>query len=175
MVEMLFLACKKHLRALAGHGGATPNPSFRVGPSSGREYSTGDPRLGFVSLSHISFLAGMALFTAAVVGGSGYLIRELRRQVDIVRDVTGLPAPVPVVKITTEMLHVTSIALGHVPVAVINGAMATEGDSLTIETPDGSITLRVMKIRDGVVQFKYGDQTISLSLVEAPSRKGSAK
>ena len=172
---MPFLSCKNRLRALTGHGCATPNLSFGEGPSSEREYSASDPRLGFVSLGHVGFLAAMALFTAAIVGGSGYVIRELHRQVGIACEATGLPAPVPVVKITTEMFHVTSIALGHVPVAVINGAMATEGDSLTLETPDGSITLRVMRIRDGVVQFKQGDQTISVNLVEAPSRKGSAK
>jgi hypothetical protein len=172
---MFFLSCKKLVRALAGHGRATPNLSFRMGPSSEREYSAGDPRLGFVSVGQISFLAGMALFTAAVVGGSGYVIRELHRQVGIAWEVAGLPAPVPVVKITTEMLHVTSIALGHVPVVVINGAMATEGDSLKMQTPDGSATLLVMRIRDGVVQFKYGDQTISVNLQEAPPRKGSAK
>lgn len=172
---MLLLACKKHVRALAGHGRATPGLSFRASLSSERECSAGDTRLGFVSLGHASFLAGMALFTAAVVGGSGYVIRELHRQVRVACEVAGLPAPVPVVKITIEMLHVTSIALGHVPVAVINGAMATEGDSLKMQTPDGSATLHVMRIRDGVVQFKYGDQTISVNLQEAPPRKSSAK
>jgi len=172
---MPFLSCKKRLRALAGHGHARPSLSFGAGPSSEREYSAGDARLGFVSLGQIGFLAGMGLFTAAVVGGSGYVIRELHRQVGIACEVTGLPAPIPVVKITTEMLHVTSIALGHVPVAVINGAVATEGDSLTMQTPDGSATLHVMRIRDGVVQFTYGDQTISVNLEEATPRKGSAK
>jgi hypothetical protein len=175
MGEMPLLSRKKSLHALVGDKRATPNLSFGTGPSSEREYSAVDPRLGFVSLGHIGFLAGMALFTAAVVGGSGYVIQELHRQVGIACEVTGLPTPVPVVKITTEMLHVTSIALGHVPVAVINGAVATEGDSLTMETPNGSATLHVMRIRDGVVQFKYGDQTISINLEEAPPRKGSDK
>jgi hypothetical protein len=172
MGEMVFLSYKKHVRALAGHGRATSNLFFRTGSNSERECKAGDPRLGFVSVGHIGFLAGMALFTAAIVGGSGYVIRELHRQVGIAREVAGLPAPAPVIEITAEMLHVSAIALGHVPVAVINGAMATEGDSLKMQTPDGIATLRVTRIRDGVVQLKYGDQTISVNLQEAPPRKG---
>jgi hypothetical protein len=170
MGEMVFLSGKKHVCALACHWRFTPNLFFRTGPSSERECTAGDPRLGFVSVGHISFLAGMALFTAAVVGGSGYVIRELHRQVGIVREVAGLPAPTP--PITAEMLHVSSIALGHVPLAVINGAMAVEGDSMQMETPNGNVTLRVMRIRDGVVQFSYGAQTISVNLQEALPRKG---
>jgi hypothetical protein len=175
MGEMLFLSCKKHIHALTGHRRATSNLSFRAGSSSERQYSAGDTRLGFVSIGHMSFLAGMALFTAAIVGGSGYVIRELHRQVGIAREVAGLPAPAAPITITTDMLHVSSIALGHVPFAVVNGAMTAEGDSLKMETPDGSAILRVMSIRDGVVQFRYGDQTISVNLQEAPPRKGSAK
>jgi hypothetical protein len=137
-------------------------------------------RLGaFISLGHVSFFAGITLFTAFVVGGSGYLIRELHRQVGVAWSAAGLPASLapaaPPPMVTSDMLHVSSIGLGRVPVAVIDGAMATEGDSLTLQMPEGRATLRVIRIRDGVVEFKYREQTISVNLLEASPRKGSAK
>ena len=133
-------------------------------------------RLGaFISVGQVSFFAGITLFTAFVVGGSGYLIRELHRQAGVAWSAAGLPpALAPSVAqpvLTPDMLHVSSIALGRAPVAVVNGRIIGEGASVTLETPDGNATLRVARIRDGAVEFRYGGQTISVSLGTALPKK----
>jgi hypothetical protein len=51
------------------------------------------------------------------------------------------------VSITAEKLHVSSIALGEIPLAVVNGARLAEGDSISLKTPSGMVTLRVEKMK----------------------------
>src|SRR5947209_14502785 len=125
-------------------------------------------RRAFVSFSHLGLMAGIALTTATVVGGSGYLIRELHRQAGVASLVVGLPAPAvaltSLVPISTDMLKVSSIALGKNPVAIINGAAVGEGAMIQVQTTNGTANIRVMSIRDGIVQFKYGDQTLLANL-----------
>jgi hypothetical protein len=58
------------------------------------------------------------------------------------------------VSITAEKLHVSSIALGEILLAVVNGARLAEGDSISLKTPSGVVTLRVEKIEDDGVHFK---------------------
>ena len=138
---------------------------------SGRKFRAADSRLGFVSVGNVSLFAGIALCTATVVGGSGYLIRELHRQAGLATSLAGLPNPIPepspLVEINEEMLHVSSIALGRVPLAFVNGTLITEGGSLEVETARGNATLQVTSIVDGAVRFKYGSQTISANLRQA--------
>jgi len=128
----------------------------------------------FTSMGQVTFFAGITLLTAFVVGGSGYLIRELHRQAGVAWSVTGLPQSLapevarPIV--TEEMLHVTSIALGRSPIAVVNGALVTEGATVQLPLPEGSVSLRVQKIRDGAVDFRYGGQTICANLGATHSR-----
>ena len=126
----------------------------------------------FVSTGQITLFTGCALFTATVVGGSGYLIRELHRQVGVATSVVGVPNPIPepspAVEITSDLLHVSSIALGRAPIAVVNGVFVTEGATVKLQTPESTATLRVVKIRDGAVDFRYGGQTIS-ALMGPPS------
>ena len=132
-----------------------------------------------MSISNVSLFAGIVLCTATVVGGSGYLIRELHRQVGVDSSVVGLPNPIPEpsssVEITADMLHVSSIALGRVPLAVVNGTPIAEGGSLEVQTASGNATLRVTSIIDGAVRFKSGSQTISANLGQAFPRKGFVK
>ncbi|HYR22222.1 MAG TPA: hypothetical protein VEP30_04755 [Chthoniobacterales bacterium] len=141
--------------------------------------SKGGRLSAFISVGQVSFLAGVTLFTAFVVGGSGYLIRELHRQVGVAWSAAGLPAslapaaPPPIV--TSDMLHVSSIALGRAPVAVVNGRIIGEGASVTLETPEGSATLRATSIVDGAVRFRYGSQTISANLRQTFPRKVDPK
>ena len=131
-------------------------------------------RLGAFISGQVSFFAGITLLTAFVVGGSGYLIRELHRQAGVAWSAAGLPAsfapaaPPPIV--TSDMLHVSSIALGRAPVAVVNGRIIGEGDSVTLETPEGNAILRVARIRDGAVDFHYAGKTISVNLGAAKLR-----
>jgi hypothetical protein len=125
-------------------------------------------RRAFVSFSHLGLMAGVALVTATVVGGSGYLIRELHRQAGIARSVVTLQAspidPTVVVPISSDMLKVSSIALGSNPVAIVNGMSVTEGETVQVQTTNGVATVQVTHIQDGLVQFKYGDQTILANL-----------
>lgn len=173
---VLLLRYRKLFRISVHHQRTAINPPAWTGASDRRQPRAADRRLAFVSISHVSLFAGAALFTTAVVGGSGYLIRELHRQVGVACSTVGLPGPAiepsPSIVLTEETLHVSSIALGHVPVAVVNGAIATEGDSLEVKTPSGIVTLRITRISDGVVQFKCGGQTISANLLDASPRKG---
>jgi hypothetical protein len=132
-------------------------------------------RRGFVSFSHLGLMAGIALGTATVVGGSGYLIRELHRQAGVAWTTAGLPesARPAIVQpvITGDMLHVSSITLGRAPMAVVNGVFVSEGTSIRMQTPDGNVDLRVGKIRDGAVEFRYGKEIISVNLGQPITKK----
>jgi len=127
-------------------------------------------QLGFISIGQVSLFAGCALFTATVVGGSGYLIRELHRQLSVAYSVASLEPPVApntLPLVTSDMLHVSSIALGRAPIAVVNGALASEDAAVPLQTGEGIVFVQVKSIRDGVVEFQYGNQTISASLSPA--------
>jgi FKBP-type peptidyl-prolyl cis-trans isomerase 2 len=71
------------------------------------------------------------------------------------------------------MLHVTSIALGHLHLAVVNGKQLAEGDSLLVATPAGVATMRVTSIEDGVVHFDYNGQLIDAKLGAPLSQKNA--
>jgi hypothetical protein len=128
-------------------------------------------RLAFVSPGQVTFFAGITLLTAFVVGGSGYLIRELHRQAGAAWSAAGLPAALaPAVTkpiVTSDMLHVSSIALGREPIAVVNGVIVSQGVSVQLQLPEGNAVLQVARIRDGAVDFRYLDQTISVNLSSA--------
>jgi hypothetical protein len=140
-----------------------------------RAYSKGGRLAGFTGIGQVHFVAGITLLTAFVVGGSGYLIKELHRQAGVAWSAAGLPAALaPAVAqpvVTSDMLHVSSIALGRTPVAVVNGRIVSEGASVQLETPDGNALLRVQKIRDGAVEFRYTGETISVNLGSAIPKK----
>jgi hypothetical protein len=122
----------------------------------------------FVSFGHLGLMAGVALFTATVVGGSGYLIRELHRQAGIADAIVHPPSaavePSPVATIPSDVFKVSSIALGRSPIAIVNGLVVSEGGTVQVQTANGIVTVRVVSIQDSVVQFKYGEQTIFANL-----------
>lgn len=125
-------------------------------------------RRAFVSLSHLGLMAGVALITATLVGSSGYLIRELQREAGVASAVVGLPTssvdPSLLVPVSVDMFKVSSTALGRTPVAIVNGTPAVEGGMVHLQTTNGVASVRVSSIRDGVVEFKYGDQTLLAKL-----------
>jgi hypothetical protein len=125
-------------------------------------------RRAFVNFGHLGLMAAVALGTATVVGGSGYLIREFHRQVGIASAVVGLPAPrvdpSVLVPISADMLKVSSIALGKTPAAIINGHPVGEGGIVNVQTTNGFAAVGVVRISDGTVQFKYGEQTLVANL-----------
>ena len=84
------------------------------------------------------------------------------------------PAPM-LVQVSSDLLHVTAIALGHPRLAVINGRAVAEGDSITVHTPARSValSLRVVKIADGRIDLTDGTQMISAHLeVARPTPPG---
>ena len=120
----------------------------------------------FVSISHLGMMAGIALATATLVGGSGYLIEELHRQAMVAKEFVGLAPvdPTTVVPVSSDMLRVSSIALGRTPIAIVNGGAVGLGDILQVRTANGTANVQVVRIRDGLVEFKYGEQTLLANL-----------
>jgi hypothetical protein len=88
------------------------------------------------------------------------------------------PTPPPVaeqasVPITPDMFRVTSIALGDVALAIVNGRRVAEGDSLQVTVGGREIFLHVAKIEDGVVHLAHGKQVIDVHLAPATSKTPS--
>jgi hypothetical protein len=71
------------------------------------------------------------------------------------------------------MFRVTSIALGDVPLAIVNGRRVAEGDSLQVTVGGREIFLHVAKIEDGVVHLAHGKQVIDVHLAPATSKTPS--
>jgi len=128
---------------------------------------------GFFTVGRIGFVVAIALFFAFVIG-SGYLIRQLHREAGIAEEThppspTATEAPTQEAWVSLDMIHVTSIALGNVPLAIVNGQRVSEGDLLEVKTPAGPATLRVVGIEDGTVHFKYGSQIIDAKWMAPPT------
>ena len=79
------------------------------------------------------------------------------------------PPQAIVVQLNADLVRVTSIALGHPRLAVINGKQVAEGDQITVHTPIRSIaiTLRVLEISDRQVRLSDGIQVITAHLLMA--------
>jgi hypothetical protein len=84
------------------------------------------------------------------------------------------PAPI-VIQLSTDMVRVSAIALGHPRLAVINGKTVTEGDGVTLQAPNSAVALilRVAKIGDGSIDLTDGKQLFSakLSIPSPPKPK----
>jgi len=80
------------------------------------------------------------------------------------RNNDGVGKPAPLVPLGPDMLHVTSIALGNPPLAIVNGKRLAEEDWLVVKTPSGEVSVRVVLIQDGYVRFKHGGETIDARL-----------
>jgi hypothetical protein len=70
---------------------------------------------------------------------------------------------------------VTAIALGHPRLAVINNKPVTEGDTIVVHAPTRSValTLRVVKISDGRIDFSDGTQVFSAQLTVVPPTRAT--
>jgi hypothetical protein len=82
------------------------------------------------------------------------------------------PGPI-VIQLSTDMVRVSAIALGHPRLAVINGKTVTEGDSVTLQAPNASVALilRVVKIGDGSIELSDGTKMFSAQLtIPSPPR-----
>jgi hypothetical protein len=69
------------------------------------------------------------------------------------------------------LLHVTGIALGDVPLAIVNGKRLQEGDWLEVRTANGVGALRVIKIEDGVVHFGYAGTIVNATMTPGIAQK----
>jgi hypothetical protein len=87
------------------------------------------------------------------------------RSIAIVPSKSGKGGPLSV-QIDPSMLRVTAIALGHPRLAIINGKEVTEGDSITLHSPDGSIsvTMRIVNIVEGRIELTDGTEIVTAPL-----------
>jgi hypothetical protein len=82
----------------------------------------------------------------------------------------------PQIQLDPEMFKVTSILLGGLPIAVINGRSYEEGQFLRL--PKGStVRIRVYRIGDGKVWLQAGEQILAVGLKrpELNERKGDTE
>ena len=70
------------------------------------------------------------------------------------------PTPPPAPVISPSDFNVTSIATGHISLAVINGKAYAEGEFVPVNTPQGRINVQVYYIRDGQVALRYQNKTV---------------
>lgn len=73
-------------------------------------------------------------------------------------------------QIKPDMFHVTSIALGATPLAIVNGKRVEEGDWLPLTVANNGIAVHVVQIEDGVVHFACGKHVIDAHLSPAISK-----
>jgi hypothetical protein len=129
----------------------------------------------------VGILAGVALISTAgwifsrhnFVDRESAAIRKLihatTHSVSASPHSTATPAPI-MVQISSDVLHVSAIALGHPRLAVINGKQVGEGDTVTIHTPIRSVavTLRVVRIADGRIDLSDGVHVFTARLTVPP-------
>ncbi|HST31534.1 MAG TPA: hypothetical protein VLK27_11935 [Chthoniobacterales bacterium] len=70
----------------------------------------------------------------------------------------------PLIPLSPELLHVTSIALGNPRLTIVNGRRLAEEEWLVVKTSLGEASVRVLSIQDGFVRFKHGGETIDARL-----------
>jgi hypothetical protein len=70
----------------------------------------------------------------------------------------------PLIPLSPDALHVTSISLGEPRLTIANGKRLAEGDWLVIKTVVGEASARVLSIQDGFVRFKHGGETMDVKL-----------
>ena len=129
-------------------------------------------------------LFGVILFaTLAAVGICFYVIHitpqshHLARSDGSVEIPTPPPAATPrptpalgrtatgeLIPVSADDLHVTSIALGHLHLCIVNGKRLAESDWLEVKTSLGATYLRLASLEDGVAHFEYAGQPIDAKL-----------
>jgi hypothetical protein len=63
-----------------------------------------------------------------------------------------------------DTLRVTSISSAEPRVAIVNGQRVSEGNSVRVPTPYGTVAARVTKIADDEVEIKFAGEIIPLRL-----------
>src|SRR4029079_6201159 len=128
-------------------------------------------RLFYRSVAAVLMLSGVVFWSTrrSAVHDEAVAIRKLIAVGTQMLSSAGHPTlpPTPiVVQLSTDLVQVTSIALGHPRLAVINGKQVGKGDTLVVHTPARSvaITLRVVEISDRQVTLSDGTQQVTAHL-----------
>ncbi len=157
---------KPRPRLLSTASSPTPHAAPEPAPPRGRS-----PLITFCIVIAAAALAG------AIVAGADYFFgRENSakvRPISVLKPIRqALPTPPsPPLEVPENALHVTSIALGTQPLAVVNGKQLSEGDWLEVRMDAGVAALRVAKITDGVVRFGYGGRVIDARFGDSAQKK----
>jgi hypothetical protein len=172
-------------------------PHHDDAPPTEPEQPQQDPTISdharFSTIGLFTFLGGFAFVLFAVLVGYIYLIQPgpSHRLPSLSDDapstprpsatpIRHLPTPPPIPKgltlktdlpITADALHVTSIALGDIHLAIVNGKRLAEGDWLLVRMGSDVAAVQVAKMEDGVVHFTYGARTIDSKLLKPSKQK----
>jgi hypothetical protein len=86
---------------------------------------------------------------------------------------TPIVAAEPKGKISADHIHVSAISLGNPRMAIINGRLVGEGETITLHPPGApaAVSLRLQKISDGEIELSDGAQVIKARLQLAPASK----
>ena len=131
------------------------------------------------NVSRIVLVFFISLPIALFLWASSYLIKWAHREIGspepAVATTAQPPAASPALVVTADMLHISSISLGKVRLAVVNGRELKEGDSLKLKTPGGEAIVFVTQIKDGVVRFNFRSRAIEVRMSRSAARKAAAK
>ena len=151
--------------------------SLRAGPTDEAQVRPAreDTRRRHRRAIFLGIFGGIVLISLAgwTFSESSSRSEELRKLVGVAtHSLTASPhstaTPVPIiVQLDADAVQVTAIALGHPRLAVINGTPVAEGERFVVHTPKHSValTLRVLKISDGVVELSDGQHVIAARLI----------
>ncbi|HYJ05602.1 MAG TPA: hypothetical protein VEX43_10740 [Chthoniobacterales bacterium] len=161
---------------------SSPSPRLLNTVASDIAGKKAEPPTGKFSLKRASLFSGngRAIFVGIVVGAAIFAILGVtytRHQSQKRQREAGARAEASSASalILTNQIQVSAISLGEPRLAIVNGKQVTEGESITITTPDQLTTVRlqVVKIADGRIDLSDGTQviTVRLETSRGPIRK----
>jgi hypothetical protein len=170
---------------------SSPSPRLLNTVASEIAGKKAEPPAGKFSLKRASLFSGngRAIFVGIVVGAAIFAIlgvtytrhqshkrqREAGARAGAITTPNRADASGPSALILTNQIQVSAISLGEPRLAIVNGKQVTEGESITITTPDQLTTLRlrIVRIADGRVDLSDGTQVITarLETSRGPIRK----
>lgn len=162
---------------------SSPSPRLLNTVASDVAGNKAEPPTGKFSLKRASLFSGngRAIFVGIVVGAAIFAILGVtytRHQSQKRQREAGAPAAAEASgssALILNQIQVSAISLGEPRLAIVNGKQVTEGESITITTPDQlrTVRLRIVRIADGRIDLSDGTQvmTARLETSRAPLRK----
>ena len=162
----------------------TPRLLNTVAPDASATKPPSEPPRGIFSLKGASIFSGngRAIFIGIAVGAALFSLigvvyvrhqaQTRHSRVEASPAQAAAPSPSAIVPVDAAQIQVSAISLGEPRLAIVNGKQVTEGDSITVQTQTGAggVSLRVVKISDGRIEFSNGPQLISVRLKAAGTR-----